>query len=118
MKSLEHQIQSSFFNYIDYKYPYLRKSISIFAIPNGGARSLATGRMLKAEGVSKGVFDVFCAVPNKKFHGLWIEFKAKKNKLTEEQKEFMRYRISDGYECKVCYSLENAIECLKDYLNT
>ena len=86
-------------------------------MPNGGARSPATGRMLKNEGVSRGVFDVFCCIPAGEYHGLWIEFKAGKNKLTLEQKEFMKHRLEDGYECAVCYAVNDAIKCLEDYLN-
>lgn len=45
-------------------------SIRIFAIPNGGGRSMAQGAAFKAEGVSAGVPDLF--VPA---WCLWIEMK-------------------------------------------
>ena len=35
------------------------KGVRIFAIPNGGARSIATAGRLKVEGVSPGVPDLF-----------------------------------------------------------
>src|SRR5690606_12582346 len=35
----------------------------LFAIPNGGARNPVTGATLKAEGVRRGVPDLFLAVP-------------------------------------------------------
>ena len=118
MRNLEHQIQAAFFDYVDIKYSCLRSRISIFAIPNGGARSVITGKMLKKEGVSKGVFDVFCCIPKGEYHGLWIEFKSGKNKLTTEQKEFCRARLEDGFSCEICYSVGEAIEVLENYLET
>jgi len=118
MRSLEHQIQVAFFDYVGFKHPDLRRNISIFAIPNGGARSAITGKMLKDEGVSKGVFDVFCCVPRDGLHGLWIEFKSGKNKLTLEQEIFLQRRLSDGYSCAVCYSIDSAIAILEQYLNS
>ena len=116
MKNLEHQIQASFFSYLELQYPKLRKKI--FAIPNGGARNVITGAMLKKEGATAGVFDVFVGItnPSRGLPGLFIEFKAGKNKLSEKQKDFMGEMISEGYECETCYSLEEAIKCLNDYL--
>ncbi len=51
------------------------------AIPNGGARgndsqtNKIRGAMLKAEGVKKGVPDIFLPVPLNGYHGLYIEMK-------------------------------------------
>lgn len=117
MRDIEHQIQKSFFEYISWKHLYLRNDLAIFAIPNGGMRNIGTAIKLKAEGCTAGVFDCFLAKPNKTKHGLWIEFKAGKNKLTENQKIFMECRLKDGYECKVCYNLDEAIKALEQYLS-
>lgn len=68
MRNLEHSIQVALTDYVAYKHPKLYKSISFFAIPNGGARSPATGAMLKAEGVRRGVFDLMVCVPRGMFH--------------------------------------------------
>jgi hypothetical protein len=116
MRNLEHSIQVALTDYVAYKHPKLYKSIAFFAIPNGGARSPATGAMLKAEGVHRGVFDLMVCVPRGMFHALFIELKAGKNKLTPEQKIFMESRIADNYSCVVCYSVNSAIEELEKYL--
>lgn len=118
MRNLEHQIQVALTDYIAYKHPKLYKSIAFFAIPNGGARSPATGAMLKAEGVRRGVFDLMVCVSRGIFHGLFIELKAGNNKLTPEQKIFMEARIADDYSCVVCYSVASAIEELEKYLSS
>ena len=118
MRNLEHSIQVALTDYVAYKHPGLYRSIAFFAIPNGGARSPATGAMLKAEGVRRGVFDLMVCVPRGMFHALFIELKAGKNKLTPEQKIFMESRIADNYSCVVCYSLDEAIKALEQYLNS
>lgn len=69
------------------------RDVRIFAIPNGGARSKATAGRLKAEGVSKGIPDLF--VPEWK---LWIEMKrVKGGSLSPDQKDWIKYLESVGY---------------------
>ena len=76
----------------------------IFAIPNGGARSLATAGRLKAEGVTPGVPDLF--VPA---WGLWIEMKrAKGGVVSPEQKKMIKALESVGYCVLVCRGCEDA----------
>lgn len=93
MKSLEHQIQADYFRYVRFvenRHPALRW---IHAIPNGGHRDIRTATRLKAEGVRAGVWDVFVPHPRSDgiqfiSCGLYIEFKAGKNKLTPAQVKF------------------------------
>lgn len=89
----------------------------MFAIPNGGRRQIREAVKLKAQGVTKGVWDIFVAIPSCGYHGLWIEFKAGKNKLTKEQKLFGENMREMGYATHVCYSVDEAIAALKEYLN-
>jgi hypothetical protein len=58
----------------------------IYAIPNGGHRFISVARKLKREGVKAGVWDVMVDVPARGFHGMRLEFKSEKGKLTSEQK--------------------------------
>jgi hypothetical protein len=96
---------------------YPRLALSIFAIPNGGVRHLGTARMLKNEGVTAGVWDLFIAVPRGTFGGMFVEIKAGKNKLTDTQEAF-REANKKGYNFAVCYSLDEFIEAVNKYLNT
>jgi len=114
MRNLEHQIQSSFFDYLKWKHPKIYKCT--FAIPNGGKRNLITAVNLKREGVKAGVFDVFVAIPTPAAHGLWLEFKAGKNKLTPHQTEFKAIIEANGYKAVTIYGLDHAIEVLGFYL--
>ena len=69
------------------------RGVRIFAIPNGGARSLATAGRLKAEGVSSGVPDLF--IPAWR---LWVEMKRSKGgSLSAEQKDWRAYLESVDY---------------------
>lgn len=88
----------------------------MFHIPNGGSRNKIEAANLKRQGVKAGVSDIFLPIPNKKYHGLFIEMKAGKNKPTEKQKEFIKDMTKNGYACAVCYGAENAINCVKEYL--
>ena len=89
----------------------------IFAIPNGGYRNKAEARKLKATGTKSGVPDLFLPVPRSPKHGLFIEMKVGRNKCTENQKKWIRNLLEQGYEVKVCYSCEEAIQVIKKYLN-
>lgn len=95
------------------KYPELGL---IFHIPNGGYRNKFEAANLKRQGVKAGVPDLFMAVPNKKYHGLFIEMKWGKNKPTENQEEWILRLSEQGYKVNVCYSSIEAIEVIKEYL--
>ncbi len=88
----------------------------MFAIPNGGYRTKATAGKMAAEGLKAGVWDIYLPRPSNGYHGLFIEMKYGKNKLTELQQEFFEYATQQGYLCKVAYSADEAIEIIDDYL--
>lgn len=112
----EHQIQTLFFEILklnEKKYPSLK---FVFAVPNGGHRHVAVATKLKREGVKRGVFDVLFFHRTKDYSGLAIEFKAGKNKLTPEQKEFQSYLETQGIYTAVCYSVDQALDEIEKYL--
>lgn len=76
----------------------------IFSIPNGGVRTHLSGMAMKAEGLTKGVPDLFC--PSIK---LFIEMKKTKGgKLTKEQFDWLNYLESVGYRAIRCNGFEDA----------
>ena len=80
------------------------KGVRIFAIPNGGLRSLSVAAKLKAEGVSSGVPDL--CVPAWR---LWIEMKrVKGGVLSPDQKDWIEYLESVDYWCIVGKGAEDA----------
>lgn len=96
----------------------------IHAIPNGGARgndgrtNMIRGAMLKAEGVRKGVPDIFLPFPCGSYHGLYIEMKVAdrtKGRVSQEQTDFMNEVMQLGYCCEVCYGAEEAKQAVMKY---
>ena len=80
------------------------KDVRIFAIPNGGARSITTATRLKVEGVSAGVPDLY--VPAWK---LWIEMKRVKGGVVDKaQKDWHDYLMGIGDTVIVCLGFEHA----------
>lgn len=112
MKQIEHRLQCSCVTWFRLQYPRL----VLFAIPNGGARSITTGAMLKAEGVLTGVADLFLMFPVKLFHGLFIEMKTDKGRQSESQKKFQMLAESNGYKYVVCRSFEDFKNEILTYL--
>jgi hypothetical protein len=97
----EDQEQAAFVAWFRATWPEVR----IFAIPNGGRRSMKVANTLKATGVLPGVPDLF--VPG---WNLWIEMKrAKGGKLSPEQKDMESYLINECYhEVIVGHGFEDA----------
>ena len=95
------------------KYPELDL---LFAIPNGGARHIAVARKLKAEGVKSGVPDLFLPVARLGYHGLFIELKAGKNKLSENQIAWLEALEDEGYLAQACWGFDEAVDMILWYL--
>jgi len=78
--------------------------VRIFAIPNGGGRSIAQGASLKAEGVTAGVPDLF--VPA---WGLWVEMKkATGGTVSPAQKDWIAYLKGIGHQVIIGRGFEDA----------
>ncbi len=70
----------------------------LFAIPNGGARSRITGAILKEEGVRPGIPDLFLAIPNSHYHGLFVEMKKPRGgKVSGAQSDAIAMLMDAGY---------------------
>lgn len=92
------------------------KKIRMFHTPNGGSRNRIEAINLKRQGVSSGVPDLCFPIPNRKYHGLFIEMKYGKNKPTENQKKWIDYLNSVGYLACVCYGANEAIKLINEYV--
>lgn len=91
---------------------------NIFAIPNGGKRSLLTAIKLKNEGVLSGVPDLFLPYPSKQYHGIFFEMKKSKGgTVSSEQKAIIERLNNNGYKAVVCKGAQEAIAALEAYLN-
>jgi hypothetical protein len=104
----EHLEQVRLVSWFRKTYPLAR----IFAIPNGGGRSMAQGAALKAEGVTAGVPDLY--VPA---WGVWIEMKkATGGVVSPVQRDWIAYLQGIGHQVIVGHGFEDArakIESIK-----
>lgn len=110
----EHSAQSQFFSILRrLNHPAGQWA---FAIPNGFLDT--KGKRIRAwrEGMLSGVPDIFIPFPSKGLHGLFIEFKASKGRVTKAQHDFLVYADSVGYKAIVVHSVKEALEGLKAYL--
>ncbi len=112
-----------------FRMQYVRYSLRLFAIPNGGFRDKKTitkkdgskvtysptAKRLKDEGVVRGVFDLFLAIPRGNYHGMFIEMKVHDNDLSEHQETFLREMKGDYY-CCACWTFEEFVSEVRNYL--
>lgn len=106
----------------------MRRKILMFAIPNGSNKSKTARMKFKAEGLKAGVPDLMIPVANKYYHGLFIEMKqrpktlksGKKSyagiKVSQQQEEWINKLKEQGYDAKVCYGADEAIEVIEEYM--
>jgi len=102
------------------RWPVLRL---LFAVPNGaslaggpGARARQMTR-LKAEGLKPGVPDLWLPVANNTYRGLVIEMKVGHNKPRADQMKWLDAMNDIGWLAVVCWSADEAIEILKEYVD-
>lgn len=113
----EHQIQSQYFKILslnENKFPFLKY---IFAIPNGGARHIAVAKKMKAEGVKRGVPDIFIPITVRTSPGMFLETKTSIGRQSPEQKEYEAFLVSELYMYAVCKSVEELLFETENYLN-
>lgn len=90
----------------------------LIAIPNGGARSGATGAKLKAEGVKAGVSDYLLALPYMGRAGLWLELKIEGGPGPKpNQKQWLARMSHAGYATAVAYGWADAVDHIRGYLH-
>ena len=103
----EHVEQREFVSWFRKNY----RGIRIIAIPNGGQRNIATAARLKAEGVMRGVPDLY--VPE---WMLWIEMKkANGGRISPEQKDWHNYLQSINQNVIVTAGFEDAKLQIEDF---
>lgn len=111
----EHLLQTACFQY--FRMAHRQYADDYFSIPNGmWSKNLFAALKMKREGLKKGVFDSFLAVPSKGYAGLWIEFKSTAGRLTDEQKTFKARMERNGYKAIVIKQFDEFKAEVKNYL--
>lgn len=97
---------------------WLHSSLNGIFIPAPPAIRARIINHMKAEGMKKGIPDLFLPVARRDYHGLYIELKRSDGgRVREEQNEFLEFAASQGYYSQVCYGYDEAVETLEWYLN-
>lgn len=89
----------------------------IMHIANERRCSIQQGRILKRKGVRAGVADVFLAIPKNGFHGLWIELKVGKGKLSDNQEKFLASMTAQNYMAVCVWGFDAAKAAILAYLD-
>lgn len=95
-------------------YPELRW---LHHCPNGGSRNRLEAVKLKQMGVKAGVSDLCLPYPKGIYCGLYIEMKYGNNRQTDSQKDFLADMAAVGHFVSTCYSAEEAITVITEYLS-
>lgn len=116
----EAQIQHSFVAWFRIKFP--DKKCLLLAIPNGGARTGASGAMRKYEGALAGASDLILLHKRGGYGALLIEMKRPKvkgknsaGKQSKAQQEFQTQVEKAGYKYIVCHGIEEGIRGVCEY---
>jgi hypothetical protein len=112
----EHQEQVTLFRWVALVRSSHPELELLHAIPNGGHRHKAVAARLKAEGVKRGVPDLCLPVARNDWHGLYIEMKTSKGRLSEHQKYWAEVLPANGYRFELCRSWQQAALTIADYL--
>ena len=70
----------------------------------------------KAEGLLDGAPDMFLAVGNYLYNGLFIEFKYSNDRLRKKQVDVIKSLEEGNYRCVIVRSLEEFIEQINEYM--
>ena len=89
----------------------------LISIPNGSKRSLALGKHEVAMGLLAGASDLFLAMPNRDYHGYWIELKVPGKHPTGNQYTFMEKVRNNGYKAEWFSDWLEAKKSIEEYLN-
>ena len=105
-----------------FRYQFSEYKDLLFSIPNGiplANQNVRTKiyKKLKEEGLQPGVPDLFLAVGNSIYNGMFIEIKTKTDRLRKKQVDMIRALEQQNYKCVVVRSLDEFMEVIKEYLS-
>lgn len=102
----EHGIQVRLLNRMRMKAPQLR----VLAIPNQGQRSAYGNMRMRAEGLTKGTWDLLAQGDGEI---AWLELKTRTGQITPEQLDFGNWLVNNRFRCGVFRSVETAEQWLQ-----
>lgn len=109
----ESKVCIALWKWFQFKYPKQRNRY--LRIEVGGNRTKISQAILKAEGNKAGTSDVFIAYPAGSYAGLWLEVKADKGRLSDNQKMFQN-ELSPDYLCVTGYGIDECMDIISRYM--
>lgn len=116
MQHTEAMNQEALFAWAEVNKRNMPELANMFAVPNGGKRNAREAYWLKRTGVKAGVPDIFLAAAHGGSHGLFIELKSEKGRISEHQAEWIERLTKAGYACAVCFGWEEAARTITQYI--
>lgn len=89
--------------------------LPVIHIANERRCSFQQGKILKRMGVVSGASDLFIPRASKNYHGMFLEIKTEKGKLTKNQIQFIEDMNNEGYYSLYAHGSDNAIAIIKDF---
>ena len=89
----------------------------LFAVPNAGKRTPRQGAYMKAEGLQPGFPDIGLLTARFGRHGLFIELKKPKGRVSPEQAAWIDKLEDQNYKACVRYGWLEAIATIEQYLD-
>lgn len=120
-KHIESRLQQDCVHWFNLQYPHYRGLL--FAVGNGGKRSVIEAKIMKSEGVVAGVSDLILILPRRKHNILCIEMKTEKGRQSDRQKQWQELldNLSKSETTpplyKIVRSFEEFEKLIKWYLN-
>lgn len=93
-----------------------RKVAPIYATPNGSNRKIVTAAILKREGVRSGIPDLTLPIPSKFCHGLYIEVKTEKGRMSNNQSSWKAFLDKVGYNTMICRSADEILFVVEQHM--
>lgn len=97
---------------------YRKYAMLLHHSPNGGTRRITEAKRFKAMGTKAGFPDLQLCLPNKEYHGLFIELKSRTGRQEPSQKAMQEALEGAGYRYVIVNSINSFIECVNNYLNS
>ena len=110
----ESQIQKECVKWFREHYPAIEPLF--FAVPNGGVRNAWTAKIMKDEGIRKGVADLILLLPRSGYASLCIEMKKPGGEQSDSQKEFQRVAEKAKNRYVICHSLDEFVLEVRKYI--
>ena len=110
-RHVESEIQQSCVRWFRYAFP----QYIILSIPNGGSRNVIEAANLKKEGALAGASDLMVIAER---CVLFVEMKKPGGRQQKTQQEFQHRVEVLGHKYVVCYSLDDFMQKVKDWLGT